>query len=62
METGLRWNDSGFLGREGETAMTGTDGKVNVKGILIRRQDGSLRGPYEVVLGTWEETNAILRL
>jgi hypothetical protein len=37
------------------------DGKVSVKGILIRRQDGSPRGPYEVFLGTWEEADVILK-
>jgi hypothetical protein len=47
---------------EGEAAMARMDNKVNVKGILIRRQDGSPRGTYEVVLGTWEETDVILRL
>jgi hypothetical protein len=38
-----------------------TDGKVPVKGILIRRQDGSPRGPYEVFLGTWDEADVILK-
>jgi hypothetical protein len=38
-----------------------TDAKVPVKGILIRRQDGSPRGPYEVFLGTWEEADVILK-
>jgi hypothetical protein len=42
--------------------MKGKDSKVNVKGILIRRQDGSTRGAYEVILGTWEETDVILKL
>jgi hypothetical protein len=36
--------------------------KIGVKGILITRRDGSARGPYDVVLGTWEETDAILKL
>jgi hypothetical protein len=36
--------------------------KVGVKGILITRRDGAARGPYDVVLGTWEETDAILKL
>ncbi|MGA7826327.1 MAG: hypothetical protein WCA04_01600 [Geobacteraceae bacterium] len=36
--------------------------KVGVRGILITRRDGAARGPYDVVLGTWEETDAILKL
>lgn len=36
--------------------------KIGVRGILITRKDGSARGPYDVVLGTWEETDAILKL
>ncbi len=39
----------------------GINTKVPVKGILIRRQDGSPRGPYEVFLGTWEEADLILK-
>ena len=38
-----------------------TKGKVPVREILIRRQDGSPKGPYEVFLGTWEEADLILR-
>jgi hypothetical protein len=37
-------------------------GKVEVKGILITRKDGSARSPYDVVLATWEETDAVLKL
>ncbi|NMC74975.1 MAG: hypothetical protein GYA56_11575 [Geobacteraceae bacterium] len=40
---------------------TGT-GKVEVRGILITRKDGSVRSPYDVVLATWEETDAVLKL
>jgi len=40
----------------------GNRDKIGVKGILITRKDGSSRGPYDVVLGTWEETDAILKL
>lgn len=36
--------------------------KVEVKGILITRKDGSIRCPYDVVLVTWEETDAVLKL
>lgn len=36
--------------------------KIEVKGILVSRKDGSARGPYDVVLGTWEEVDVILRL
>ncbi len=36
--------------------------KIGVKGILITRRDGSAKCPYDVVLGTWEETDAILKL
>jgi hypothetical protein len=39
-----------------------TNGKVGVRGILITRKDGSAKGPYDVVLGTWEEADAILKL
>jgi hypothetical protein len=37
-------------------------GKVSVKGILITRKDGSARCPYDVVLGTWDESDSILKL
>lgn len=40
----------------------GKNNKIGVKGILITRRDGSVRGPYDVVLGTWSETDAILKL
>lgn len=40
----------------------GKSEKIGVKGILITRKDGSARGPYDVVLGTWEEADAILKL
>lgn len=36
--------------------------KVALKGVLITRKDGSVRCPYDVVVGTWEETDAILKL
>jgi len=38
----------------------GKIGKVEVRGILIVRSDGSSRGRYDVVLGTWEETDVVL--
>ncbi|MRR58476.1 MAG: hypothetical protein EG824_09735 [Deltaproteobacteria bacterium] len=40
----------------------GSRNKIGVRGILISRKDGSARGPYDVVLGTWEEADAILKL
>lgn len=40
----------------------GKGGKIGVKGILITRKDGSVKCPYDVVMGTWEETDAILKL
>jgi hypothetical protein len=33
---------------------------VEVRGILLVREDGSNRGRYDVVLGTWTETDVIL--
>ncbi len=36
--------------------------KIALKGVLITRKDGSVRCPYDVVVGTWEETDAILKL
>lgn len=38
------------------------NGKVGVRGILIVRNGGSARGRYDVALGTWEETDAVLEL
>ncbi len=37
-------------------------GKVALKGVLITRKNGSVRCPYDVVVGTWEETDTILKL
>lgn len=34
--------------------------KVEVRGILLVRKDGSNRGRYDVALGTWTETDVIL--
>jgi hypothetical protein len=50
--------------QEGGTTMKGftISEKVEVKGILITRKDGSVRSPYDVVLATWEETDAVLKL
>jgi hypothetical protein len=50
--------------REGGMTMIGIaiTRKVEVKWILITRKDGSMRSPYDVVLGTWEETDAVLKL
>lgn len=50
--------------RKGGAAMAdlGKMDKVGVRGILITRKDGAARGPYDIVLGTWEETDAILKL
>jgi len=42
--------------------MTGISarGKVGVRGVLITRKDGPIKGRYDIVLGTWEETDVIL--
>jgi hypothetical protein len=40
----------------------GADNKIEVRGILITRKDGSVRCPYDIVLVTWEETDAVLKL
>ncbi len=40
----------------------GTKDRIGVKGILITRKDGSAKSPYDVVLRTWEEADAILKL
>lgn len=50
--------------RKGGATMAefGSTDKIGVKGILITRKDGSTKSPYDVVLRTWEETDAILKL
>ncbi len=40
----------------------GKSGKVGVRGVLITRTADPIKGRYDVVLGTWEETDAILSL
>ncbi len=34
--------------------------KVGVRGILIMRKDGPIKRRYDIVLGTWDETDVIL--
>ncbi len=39
-----------------------SENKIKVRGILICKNGGSMCGGYDVVLGTWEETDAVLKL
>ncbi len=36
--------------------------KIQVKAIVITRQGGPIRSFYDVVVGNWDETDAILKL